>query len=437
MNHNLLVGQSGGPTAVINGSLYGVVSEGLANPEIDNVIGMINGIEGFLANHTMDMAPLKENGELERIRTTPGSYLGSCRYKLPEDLSDPVYPELFQKFTEKEISYFFYIGGNDSMDTVSKLSRYAATVGSDIRIIGVPKTIDNDLVLTDHTPGYGSAAKYVASTVREIAIDASVYDNKPSVTIVEIMGRHAGWLTAASALARKEAGDNPLLIYLPEAPFELAQFNDDLKKAFEKTANVIVCVSEGIRDHGGRFICEYSTEAQVDTFGHKMLAGCGKILENYIRNQFGVKVRSVELNVNQRCSGLTVSGTDLNEAEMAGRFGVQAALDGHTGQMVAFERETDTAASEPVHAATAVSNAADLDSASASCVKHSNTVYKIHPVLKDVNLICNQEKKVPAEWITKNGTDVSDDFLAYSQPLIQGDVSHIMENGLPKYLYRK
>lgn len=437
MNHNLLVGQSGGPTAVINGSLYGVVSEGLANPEIDNVIGMVNGIEGFLADHTIDMAPLKENGELERIRTTPGSYLGSCRYKLPEDLSDPVYPELFQKFTEKEISYFFYIGGNDSMDTVSKLSRYAATVGSDIRIIGVPKTIDNDLVLTDHTPGYGSAAKYVASTVREIAIDASVYDNKPSVTIVEIMGRHAGWLTAASALARKEAGDNPLLIYLPEAPFELAQFNDDLKKAFEKTANVIVCVSEGIRDHGGRFICEYSTEAQVDTFGHKMLAGCGKILENYVRNQFGVKVRSVELNVNQRCSGLTVSGTDLNEAEMAGRFGVQAALDGHTGQMVAFERETDTAASEPVHAAAAVSNATDLGAASASCVKHRNTVYKIHPVLKDVNLICNQEKKVPAEWITKNGTDVSDDFLAYSQPLIQGDVSHIMENGLPKYLYRK
>lgn len=437
MNHNLLVGQSGGPTAVINGSLYGVVSEGLANPEIDNVIGMVNGIEGFLADHTIDMAPLKENDELERIRTTPGSYLGSCRYKLPEDLSDPIYPELFQKFTEKEISYFFYIGGNDSMDTVSKLSRYAATVGSDIRIIGVPKTIDNDLVLTDHTPGYGSAAKYVASTVREIAIDASVYDNKPSVTIVEIMGRHAGWLTAASALARKEAGDNPLLIYLPEAPFELAQFNDDLKKAFEKTANVIVCVSEGIRDHGGRFICEYSTEAQVDTFGHKMLAGCGKILENYVRNQFGVKVRSVELNVNQRCSGLTVSATDLNEAEMAGRFGVQAALDGHTGQMVAFERETDTAASEPVHAAAAVSNAADLGAASASCVKHRNTVYKIHPVLKDVNLICNQEKKVPAEWITKNGTDVSDDFLAYSQPLIQGDVSHIMENGLPKYLYRK
>lgn len=438
MKKNVIVGQSGGPTAVINASLYGVVYEALMQKEqIGTVYGMINGIEGFLADTIMNMNSVEQSGELELIKTTPGSFLGSCRYKLPEDLKDDVYPLLFKKFEEYSIGYFFYIGGNDSMDTVSKLSRYAAISGSEICFIGIPKTIDNDLVLTDHTPGFGSAAKYVASTVREIAIDASVYDNKKSVTIVEIMGRHAGWLTAASALARKEAGDNPLLIYLPEAPFELAQFNDDLKKAFEKTANVIVCVSEGIRDHGGRFICEYSTEAQVDTFGHKMLAGCGKILENYVRNQFGVKVRSVELNVNQRCSGLTVSATDLNEAEMAGRFGVQAALDGHTGQMVAFERETDTAASEPVHAAAAVSNAADLGAASASCVKHRNTVYKIHPVLKDVNLICNQEKKVPAEWITKNGTDVSDDFLAYSQPLIQGDVSHIMENGLPKYLYRK
>ena len=409
---NILVGQSGGPTAVINGSLYGVICEGARHSDaIGCVYGMINGIEGFLADSYMNLSETLSDDDLELLRLTPAAYLGSCRFKLPENLSDSFYRVLFEKLERLDIS------------------RYAAQIKSPIRFIGIPKTIDNDLVLTDHTPGYGSAARYVAASVREIALDASVYQQK-SVTIIEIMGRHAGWLTAASALARKEAGDNPLLIYL-------AQFNDDLKKAFEKTANVIVCVSEGIRDHGGRFICEYSTEAQVDTFGHKMLAGCGKILENYIRNQFGIKVRSVELNVNQRCSGLTVSGTDLNEAEMAGRFGVQAALDGHTGQMVAFERETDTAASEPVHAATAVSNAADLDSASASCVKHSNTVYKIHPVLKDVNLICNQEKKVPAEWITKNGTDVSDDFLAYSQPLIQGDVSHIMENGLPKYLYRK
>ena len=436
---NCMVAQSGGPTAAINASLAGVISGIKKSGKYDTCYGAINGILGILNERYLNLSQMiPDEKTLNRLKVTPAMYLGSCRHKLPHyKHDDSAYVFIFNQFAKLNIKAFFYIGGNDSMDTVSKLSRYAAISGSEICFIGIPKTIDNDLVLTDHTPGFGSAAKYVASTVREIAIDASVYDNKKSVTIVEIMGRHAGWLTAASALARKEAGDNPLLIYLPEAPFELAQFNDDLKKAFEKTANVIVCVSEGIRDHGGRFICEYSTEAQVDTFGHKMLAGCGKILENYVRNQFGVKVRSVELNVNQRCSGLTVSGTDLNEAEMAGRFGVQAALDGHTGQMVAFERETDTAASEPVHAAAAVSNAADLGAASASCVKHRNTVYKIHPVLKDVNLICNQEKKVPAEWITKNGTDVSDDFLAYSQPLIQGDVSHIMENGLPKYLYRK
>ena len=217
MKKNAIVGQSGGPTAVINASLYGVVYEALNREDvIGTIYGMINGIEGFLNENMMDMKPLEANGELELIKTTPGSYLGSCRYKLPEDLTDAVYPQLFEKFEKYNIGYFFYIGGNDSMDTVSKLSRYAETVNSEIRFIGIPKTIDNDLVLTDHTPGFGSAAKYVASTVREIAIDASVYDNKKSVTIVEIMGRHAGWLTAASALARKYTGDNPLLIYLPE-----------------------------------------------------------------------------------------------------------------------------------------------------------------------------------------------------------------------------
>lgn len=406
MNHNLLVGQSGGPTAVINGSLYGVVSEGLANPEIDNVIGMVNGIEGFLADHTIDMAPLKENGELERIRTTPGSYLGSCRYKLPENLSDPVYPELFQKFTEKEISYFFYIGGNDSMDTVSKLSRYAATVGSDIRIIGVPKTIDNDLVLTDHTPGYGSAAKYVASTVREIAIDASVYDNKPSVTIVEIMGRHAGWLTAASALSRKYEGDNPILIYLPEADFDQEDFIRRIEDAFQTKNSLIVCVSEGIHDKDGKFICEYTGAAGTDTFGHKMLTGCGKYLENLVRERLGVKVRSVELNLCQRCSIFSQSLTDAREAALAGSSAVEAALKGESGKMVSFVRTSD----EP---------------------------YELVCGLEDVNKICNQEKKVPLEWITRDGTDVSEEFLTYARPLIQGNPAIPMKNGLPDYAYRK
>ena len=406
MNHNLLVGQSGGPTAVINGSLYGVVSEGLANPEIDNVIGMVNGIEGFLADHTMDMAPLKENGELERIRTTPGSYLGSCRYKLPENLSDPVYPELFQKFTEKEISYFFYIGGNDSMDTVSKLSRYAATVGSDIRIIGVPKTIDNDLVLTDHTPGYGSAAKYVASTVREIAIDASVYDNKPSVTIVEIMGRHAGWLTAASVLARKFKGDNPVLIYLPEVAFSPDTFIEKVKEKLTKTSNLVVCISEGINDGNGTFVCELASDVGTDTFGHKMLTGSGKYLENLVKEKLGIKVRSVELNVCQRCSSSCLSATDLDEAAASGRFAVSAALDGETGKMINFIRKSD----DP---------------------------YILEFGTADVNEICNKEKAVPEEWITKDGSDIGDEFIAYARPLIQGSVEVPMKDGLPYFAFRK
>ena len=255
MKKNIIVGQSGGPTAVINGSLYGVVSEGLKHMDgAGRIYGMINGIEGFLNGHFMDIGALDATNELELVRTTPGAYLGSCRYKLPEDLSDPVYPDLFKKFDEKDIGYFFYIGGNDSMDTVSKLSRYADKAGSDIRFIGVPKTIDNDLVETDHTPGYGSAAKYVATVVREIATDATVYDNKQSVTIVEVMGRHAGWLTAASILARKFEGDNPVLIYLPEVAFDQDAFIEKVRACLDTTPNLVVCISEGIHDRKGTFI---------------------------------------------------------------------------------------------------------------------------------------------------------------------------------------
>ena len=406
MSNNLLVGQSGGPTAVINGSLYGVVSEGLANPAIGKVIGMVNGIEGFLAGRTMEMAPLAENGELERIRTTPGSFLGSCRYKLPEDLSDPVYPELFKKFEEFEIGYFFYIGGNDSMDTVSKLSRYAASVGNMIRIIGVPKTIDNDLVETDHTPGFGSAAKYVASTVREIAIDASVYDNKQYVTIVEIMGRHAGWLTAASVLARKFEGDNPVLIYLPEVAFDTDVFIEKVKEKLQITSNLVVCISEGINDGNGTFVCELASDVGVDNFGHKMLTGSGKYLENLVKEKLGVKVRSVELNVCQRCSSSCLSATDLNEAVESGRFAVKAAIDGETGKMITFIRKN----SEP---------------------------YELEFGTADVNIICNMEKPVPQEWITENGSDIGGEFIAYAKPLVQGNVEVPMKDGLPYFAYRR
>ena len=407
MKKNAVVGQSGGPTAVINASLYGTVYEALnREDEIGTVYGMINGIEGFLNDQVMDMAPLEESKELELIRTTPGSYLGSCRYKLPEDLNDPVYPQLFARFEAYNIGYFFYIGGNDSMDTVSKLSRYAEKISSDIRVIGIPKTIDNDLVETDHTPGFGSAAKYVASTVREIAIDASVYDNKKSVTIVEIMGRHAGWLTAASALARKFEHDNPVLIYLPETDFDQDAFIEKVRTSLETTPNLVVCISEGIHDNTGTFICEYSNDVGTDTFGHKMLTGSGKYLENLVKERLGVKVRSVELNVCQRCSSSMLSNTDQKEAIASGAYGVKAALNGASGKMVAFER---------------------LD----------GDDYQIDYVLKDVNVICNQEKCVPATWITADGSDVTEDFIRYARPLIQGEVTVPTEDGVPKFAYRK
>lgn len=406
MKKNVIVGQSGGPTAVINASLYGVVYEALNREDAcGTVYGMINGIEGFLAGKVMDMEPLERSGELELIKTTPGSYLGSCRYKLPEDLSDEVYPKLFEKFEEYGIGYFFYIGGNDSMDTVSKLSRYAQEHASDIRFIGIPKTIDNDLVHTDHTPGFGSAAKYVASTVREIAVDASVYDNKKSVTIIEIMGRHAGWLTAASALARKFDGDNPLLIYLPETAFDTEQFLDDVREALEKVSNVVVCISEGINDGKGTFICELASSVGVDTFGHKMLTGSGKYLENLVKEKIGVKVRSVELNVSQRCSSSMLSGTDHKEAIASGAYGVKCAIEGETGKMIAFRRLP-------------------------------GGDYRTDYVTEDVNEICNQEKTVPAEWITDNGSNVSGEFVQYALPLIQGAVTVPEKDGLPLFAYR-
>ena len=404
--NNLIVGQSGGPTAVINSSLYGVVSEGLRQSSIGTVYGMVNGIEGFLAGRVLNFEETLPGEELEKLKTTPGAYLGSCRYKLPESLEDPVYPLLFQKFEELGIGYFFYIGGNDSMDTVSKLSRYAEKSGSTIRILGEPKTIDNDLVLTDHTPGFGSAARYVASTVREIVIDANVYETK-SVTIVEIMGRHAGWLTAASALARKHSEDNPLLIYLPETAFDQEAFLAKVEACFEKNPNVIVCVSEGIHDKKGTFICEYDNSVGTDTFGHKMLAGCGKYLENLVRNRLGVKARSVELNVSQRCSASMMSATDQKEAIMAGAFGVRAALKGETGKMISY-------------------------------VRTSNLPYRMTLGLEDVNKICNQEKTVPLEWISEDGSDVTEEFYTYALPLIQGTVEiPLGTDGLPVFASRK
>lgn len=406
MKKNILVGQSGGPTAVINASLYGVITEGNArSEEVGTVYGMLNGIEGFLAGHVTDLTKELSKEDLALLKLTPAAYLGSCRYKLPEDLEAPVYSQLFEKLEELNIGAFFYIGGNDSMDTVDKLSRYAEIHKKSISFIGVPKTIDNDLPITDHTPGYGSAAKYVASTLREISLDASVYQ-QPAVTIVELMGRHAGWVTAASALARKFPGDNPLLIYMPETAFDLEQFCKDVENALKKQPDVVVCVSEGIKDGTGKLICEYASEAKLDTFGHKMLTGSGKMLENVIRNRLGVKVRSVELNVNQRCSSLLSSETDIHEAVMSGSFAVKSALSGATGKMVA-------------------------------CSRKDGVAYELEYSLTDVANVCNKEKTFPMEWITNNGTDIGPEFADYALPLIQGTPAHQFKDGLPVYLSRR
>ncbi len=406
MKQNLLVGQSGGPTSVINGSLYGIVKEGQSAPdEISKVYGMVNGLEGYLSGKYLNFGNLSAD-DLELVRTSPGSYLGSCRYKLPEDLGDPIYARAFEMFEQKNIGYVLYIGGNDSMDTVSKLSLYADITGSDIRFIGVPKTIDNDLVQTDHTPGFGSAAKYVATTVREIAVDASVYDNKPSVTIVEIMGRDAGWLTASSVLARKFPEDNPILIYLPEVDFDQEAFLTTVSERLEDTKNLVICISEGIHDQEGRLICEYDNDIGTDAFGHKMLAGSGKYLEKLVRGRLGIKARSVELNVCQRCSSAHLSRTDLTEAVQAGRFGVRTALLGRTKIMVSFHRDSDMP-------------------------------YAISYGTADVADVCNKVKTVPREWITGNGSDIGDAFLTYARPLIQGHVEVPQEDGLPKFAYRK
>ena len=403
---NVVVGQSGGPTAVINSSLYGVIKESFAHPEeIDKVYGMVNGIQGFIEDRYIDVKHDMTEEEIELLKTTPAAYLGSCRFKLPEEYSDAIYALIFKKFSEMNIGYFIYIGGNDSMDTVHKLSVYAKKTNSSVRIIGVPKTIDNDLTHTDHSPGFGSAAKYVATTVRDIVMDASVY-NADSVTIVELMGRHAGWITAASALARKFENDNPLLIYLPETAFSLDGFIEDVRKALQVNRTLVVCVSEGIKDAEGKFICEYASETSLDNFGHKMLTGCGKYLENVVKERLGIKVRSVELNVNQRCKEMLSSLTDIEEAANAGVYGVKACLNGETGMMVGFERSDENG-------------------------------YHINYVTVDCADVCNQEKEVPAEWILENGKGVTKEFIDYVTPLIQGENIPVMENGLPKYCYRK
>lgn len=402
---NLIVGQSGGPTAVINSSLYGVVSEGMRHPEaIEHVYGMINGIEGFLNGTVLDFAEALPGEKLDGLKVTPGAYLGSCRYKLPESLEDPVYPRLFKKFEEMNIGWFFYIGGNDSMDTVDKLSKYLNAKGiTDITVVGAPKTIDNDLCGTDHCPGFGSAAKYIGTTFAELERDCYVYATK-AVTIVEVMGRDAGWLTAASCLARANGAKGPDFIYLCEVPFSIDTFLKDVKAKLEEQDAVIIAVSEGVKNKDGRYISEEVQSSAVDSFGHSYIAGAAKVLEDAVRNEIGCKVRSIELNLMQRCAAHLASATDIQESRMLGKTACQYALGGATGMMAAVIRTSD---------------------------KPYATEFKALPVCDIANAI----KSVPADYINDAGNDVTEKMVDYLTPLIQGEMNTVYENGIPKYIY--
>ena len=336
---------------------------------------------------------------------TPSSYLGSCRYKLPKDFSDTtIFDQIFSFFTENNIGYFFYIGGNDSMDTVDKLSEYAKHIGFDIHIMGVPKTIDNDLDITDHTPGYGSAAKFIATTVKEIGLDSDVYDLE-SVTIIEIMGRNAGWLAAASALARSETASAPHLIYLPEVTFSCEQFLEDIKAVQKLHKNVIVCVSEGIKTADGKYVCESTASGLTDIFGHKNLSGTAKFLENLVRDKLQIKARGVELNVLQRAASHFLSKTDIEEAYAVGESAVLHATRGETGKMMIYTRL-------------------------------SSSPYQIGISSTDIKNAANAEKIIPPSFINAEGNDVTDAFLDYARPLIMGEVAIKTKDGLPIHLVR-
>ena len=403
---NLIVGQSGGPTAVINSSLYGVVSEGLSHPDtIEHVYGMVNGIEGFLNDRVLDFEEALPGEKLEYLTHTPGAYLGSCRYKLPESLEDPIYPALFRKFEELNIGWFFYIGGNDSMDTIKKLSDYAILTGQKQKFLGVPKTIDNDLALTDHTPGFGSAAKYIGASTKEVIRDAQGLTYKKSmITIMEIMGRNAGWLTGATALARTEDCDGPDLIYLPEVPFDIDKFLVKVKDLLKKKSSVVIAVSEGIRLADGRYVCELGSSGDyVDAFGHKQLAGTATYLANFLAAECGCKTRAVELSTLQRSASHMASRVDIDEAFMVGGAAVKAADEGDTGKMIVIDRVSD----DPYMAKTGI---------------------------YDVHRIANEEKVVPRNWMNKDASYVTKDFVDYISPLIQGDYQPIMVNGLPRHL---
>lgn len=400
---NLLVGQSGGPSAAINASLAGVLAEGIASEKIGKVYGAVNGISGVLADHIQEMDMMENEELLHLLKITPAMALGSCRHKLAEIDSDPEsYQKIEAVFDKYNIGYFFYIGGNDSMDTVDKLNRYFCRIKKDVKVIGVPKTIDNDLVMTDHTPGFGSAAKYLAVTVDEIIRDTSIYAVK-SVTIMEIMGRDSGWLTLAAALPKLLGGSKPDIVALPEVAFDENAFLEQINTLFQTTDNIVAVVSEGIRDQHGNYIGEDTKSGSTDIFGHQYLSGVGKYLEQLIHARIGCKVRSIEVNLMQRCAAHLASQTDLDEAEQIGRAAVKRALEGVSGEMMIFRRVSD----------------------------HP---YQIEIDSYPIGQIANKAAMVPDTMLDLDNSSCREKAADYLLPLIQGDVPQIKdENGMPKF----
>ncbi|MBS4784755.1 MAG: 6-phosphofructokinase [Clostridiales bacterium] len=406
MKKNLLVAQSGGPTAVINASLCGVIQEAMRHPEeIGAVYGAVNGIQGILEGRIVRVdSQMNTARDFELLSHTPASALGSCRYKMPApDQGGDEYSRVLEMFRRWNIGYFAYIGGNDSMDTANKIAEYCYEHGEEVRVVGVPKTIDNDLPITDHCPGFGSAAKYIATTLLEIAADAGVYPMK-TVTVVEIMGRNAGWLTAAACLARETGSSAPHLIYLPEAPFDTERFLEDVSAQLDRHDSVVVAVSEGVRLSDGSYVAESMQSGQVDAFGHKYLSGVGKYLERLIAARLGCKVRSVELSVLQRAAAHLQSATDRQEAVRAGEEAVRTMLTGGTRVMVAYRRVSDVP-------------------------------YLIDYVTAPLREVANVEHKIPREWINERGNDVTADLIRYLLPLIQGEEKCPMKNGMPLHFH--
>ena len=409
MKGNVIVGQSGGPTAVINSSLGGVYRTAV-DRGAKKVYGMLYGIQGLLDEQYVDLSKfIRSDLDVEILKRTPSAFLGTCRYKLPDiHENQDIYVKIFEILNKLNIECFIYIGGNDSMDTIKKLSDYAILTGQSQKFVGVPKTIDNDLALTDHTPGYGSAAKYIATSTKEVIRDGLGFSyKKQQVIIIEIMGRNAGWLTAAAALAKSDDCEGVDMICLPEVPFNVERFVEKVRVMQEKKPSIVIAVSEGVKLEDGRYVCELADDVHaVDAFGHKALTGTARYLANVVARNLDTKTRCIELSTLQRCAGHLTSRTDITEAYQVGGAAAKAAFEGVTGQMVALKRI-------------------------------SNNPYQCTTELHPISEVANLEKKVPLSWMNNNHTQMTEDFLDYARPLIQAELTPLYIAGLPHHIYMK